>query len=93
MLKQWRNENLGVIYFFVPNAKNNEILTTDGVLIPYADFKKMTSESYASKKNTNGGYDYELYNRLCPDMGEPDSNIVEYAEDVLYMINLLIDNK
>lgn len=60
MLKQWRNENLGVIYFFVPNAKNNEILTTDGVLIPYADFKKMTSESYASKKNTNGGYDYEL---------------------------------
>ena len=41
----------------------------------------------------NGGYDYELYNKLCPDMGEPDSNIVEYAEDVLYMINLLIDNK
>ena len=36
----------------------------------------------------NGGYDYELYNRLCPSMGEPDSNIVEYAEDVLYMINL-----
>ena len=27
----------------------------------------------------NGGYDYELYNRLCPGMGEPDSNIVEYA--------------
>ncbi len=41
----------------------------------------------------NGGYDYEVYNRLCPGMGEPDSNIVEYAEDVLYMINLLIDNK
>ena len=41
----------------------------------------------------NGGYDYELYNRLCPCTGEPDSNIVEYAEDVLYMINLLIDNK
>lgn len=41
----------------------------------------------------NGGYNYELYNRLCPGMGEPDSNIVEYAEDVLYMINLLIDNK
>ena len=41
----------------------------------------------------NGGYDYELYNRLCPDMGKSDSNIVEYAEDVLYMINLLIDNK
>ena len=41
----------------------------------------------------NGGYDYELYNRLCSGMGEHDSNIVEYAEDVLYMINLLIDNK
>ena len=41
----------------------------------------------------NGGYDYELYNRLCPGMEEPDSNIVEYAEDVLYMINILINNK
>ena len=41
----------------------------------------------------NGGYDYELYNKLCPGIGEPVSNIVEYAEDVLYMINLLIDNK
>ncbi len=41
----------------------------------------------------NGGYDYEVYNRLCSRMGKPDSNIVEYAEDVLYMINLLIDNK
>ena len=41
----------------------------------------------------NGGYDYKLYNRLCPGMRKPDSNIVEYAEDVLYMINLLIDNK
>lgn len=42
---------------------------------------------------SNGGYDYKLYNRLCPGTEEPDSNIVEYAEDVLYMINLLIDNK
>ena len=41
----------------------------------------------------SGGYDYELYNRLCPGMGESDSNIVEYAEDVLYLVNLLIDNK
>ena len=41
----------------------------------------------------NNGYDYELYNRLCPGMGKPDSNIVEYAEDVLYLFNLLIDNK
>ena len=41
----------------------------------------------------NKGYNYKLYNHLCPGYGEPDSNIVEYAEDVLYMINLLIDNK
>ena len=41
----------------------------------------------------NNGYDYKLYNQLCPGLGEPDSNIVEYAEDVLYMINLLISNK
>ena len=41
----------------------------------------------------SGGYDYELYNRLCPGSGKPDSNIVEYAEDVLYLVNLLIDNK
>ncbi len=39
----------------------------------------------------HGGYDYELYNRLCPGMGEPDSNIVEYAEDCLELINELID--
>ena len=41
----------------------------------------------------NNGYNYELYNRLCPGIGKPDSNIVEYAEDVLYMINLLISNQ
>ena len=41
----------------------------------------------------NDGYDYKLYNKLCPDMENPDSNIVEYAEDVIYMIKLLIGNK
>ncbi len=41
----------------------------------------------------NSGYDYELYNHLCPRMEEPDSNIVEYAEDVLYLVNLLINNQ
>ena len=44
----------------------------------------------------NNGYDYKLYSRLCPGMGEPDSNIVEYAKDVLNIINELInivDNK
>ena len=60
MIKQWKNENLGVTYFYLPNSKNNEILTNDGVLIPYDEFKSMTSETYNAKKNTNGGYDYML---------------------------------
>lgn len=60
MIKQWRNENLGVNYFYLPNTKNNEILTSDGVLISYDEFKSMTSEMYNAKKNTNGGYDYAL---------------------------------
>lgn len=38
----------------------------------------------------NGGYNYELYNRLCPGMGDPDSNIVEYAEDVLYLVKEIL---
>ena len=25
----------------------------------------------------NNGYDYKLYNQLCPGDGEPDSNIIE----------------
>ena len=44
----------------------------------------------------NDGYDYKLYNYLCPGMGKPDSNIVEYAEDILEIIENLIniiDNK
>ena len=32
----------------------------------------------------HNGYNYKLYNHLCPDNDvEPDSNIVEYALDVL----------
>ena len=41
----------------------------------------------------NGGYDYEVYNHLCPGMGKPVSNIVEYAEDILNMVNIIINNK
>ena len=58
---------------------NNEIIYKMETIIEYL-------------KN-NDGYNYELYNRLCPGIGGPDSNIVEYAEDVIYMINLLISNK
>ena len=35
----------------------------------------------------NNGYEYRLYNRVCPDNNiEPDSNIIEYAEDVKNMV-------
>ena len=60
MIKQWRNSNLGVIYFHLPNSKNDEILTSDGVMIPFSEFKTMSTEMYNSKKNSNGGYDYYL---------------------------------
>ena len=30
----------------------------------------------------NGGYDFELCNRLYPGMEEPDFSIVGYADDV-----------
>lgn len=31
----------------------------------------------------NEGYEYKLYNIVCPDNNmEPDSNIIEYAKDV-----------
>ena len=39
----------------------------------------------------NGGYDYKVYNHSCGRISdEPDSNIVEYAEDVEEMINGLL---
>lgn len=53
-------------------------------------FKLKTVIEYLKK---NGGYNYKLYNILCPGMGKPDSNIVEYAEDIFEIVNKLIDNK
>lgn len=37
----------------------------------------------------NSGFNYELYNRLCSSIEEPDSNIVKYTADILYIINYL----
>ena len=40
------------------------------------------------------GYDYELYNNTCPFYSdEADSNIVEYAEDVKFIIKSIISEK
>ena len=33
----------------------------------------------------NNGYNYKLYNHLCPGYDEPDSNIIEYAEDIKFL--------
>jgi len=39
----------------------------------------------------NKGYEYKLYNRVCPDNNiEPDSNIVEYAKDVKNIVKKTI---
>ena len=40
----------------------------------------------------NGGYDYKVYNHTCSHFSKkPDSNIVEYAEDVSNMVTKIID--
>ena len=41
----------------------------------------------------NKGYEYKLYNRVCPDNNiEPDSDIIEYAKDVKNIVNEIIKN-
>lgn len=40
----------------------------------------------------NGGYDYKVYNHTCSHYSnKPDSNIVEYAEDIKNAIGELLD--
>lgn len=41
----------------------------------------------------NGGYEYKIYNHSCPCVSEPDSNIVEYAENVKQIIEEILDEK
>ncbi len=59
-MKQWKNKNLNVIYFHMPNSKNDEVLTSDGILIPFNEFKVMSIENYNSRKNNSSIYDYYL---------------------------------
>ena len=49
------------------------------------------TEAVIEYLKNNNGYNYKLYNHLCPGYGDPDSNIVEYAEDILDIINELIN--
>jgi hypothetical protein len=43
----------------------------------------------------NGDYDYKLYSYVCPyypcTCGQPDSNLVELAEDIQTSVTALID--
>lgn len=42
----------------------------------------------------NNGENYKVYNRLCPcDNTEPDSNIIEYAEDIKEVLNIMIEKE
>ncbi len=50
-------------------------------------------EAIIEHLKNNNGYNYKLYNRLCPGMGKPDSNIVEYAEDVLSLVLILVNKQ
>lgn len=40
----------------------------------------------------NNGYKYKLYNHSCPGYGKPDSNIVEYAEDIEELLEYIFSN-
>lgn len=44
----------------MPNSKNDEVLTSDGILIPFNEFKVMSIEDYNSRKNNSSIYDYDL---------------------------------
>lgn len=42
----------------------------------------------------NNGENYKVYNKLCPgDNITPDSNILEYAEDIKNMLNIMIEEE
>ena len=41
----------------------------------------------------NYGYEYKLYNHLYSYIGKPYLNIIQYAKDVLSIINLIVRNK
>lgn len=57
------------------NKKEKDIMINDEFLIKI--------EKIIEYLKLNGGYNYKLYNRLCPNYTDiPDSNIVEYAIDI-----------
>lgn len=61
-------------------ANNDELLYKIDTIIEYLKEHK--------------GYEYKLYNRVCPDNNiEPDSNIVEYAEDIKNIFEKMIKNE
>ncbi len=61
MLKTMGNKSLGINYFFVPDNKDNLILTSDGVLVNYDTFKMLSKKEYEELKKQNSSqlYSYE----------------------------------
>ena len=64
MVKQWKSDTLGINYIYLSSKNGNAVLTSDGVLIPYKQFKSMTVSEYNTVKFTNGGYNYDLSRKL-----------------------------
>lgn len=51
------------------------------------DYKLNTIRSFLIENN---GIEYKLYNHICPtNDNEPDSNIIEYFDDIIYLIDIL----
>lgn len=96
MLKQWKNNNLNVIYFHIPNSKNDEILTNDGVLIPFEEFKIMDIETYNKRKSSNSGYDYELSRqseRLVKKVIKPSNDFTQSSNSLKQNNHIVPDVK
>ena len=64
MVKEWKNDDLGINYIYLSSKNGNAVLTSDGVLIPYKQFKNMSLNEYNSVKTTNAGYNYKLSRQM-----------------------------
>lgn len=67
MLKQWENTSLGCSYVFLKEnnssgsiSTGSRVLTSDGVLLNYEEFKNLTQNQYEVLRKTKYKYDYQL---------------------------------
>ncbi len=60
---------------------------SDEIELRELDYKLFAIREFLIK---NGGFNYKVYNYDYPDYGnEPDSNIIEYLDNVIILINKL----